>query len=240
MPTPTYYVFDAANNKYESLTKEQILAAITEAIETHQITDVDTGFVTTIKEQNRQTPLKFWIGTTAEYNAIANPPTDTFYILSDDKELEDIQATVDEVQAIVSNMADDVDDIEEDLETAEGNITTLQETVAEITTKNGQVLNTQNIVSGGVSIDLAGTYTIDQFSVVTVVASGVTVLCSVTSGESTAYIRGTMLKSYDEVIDVNLTCDIATNKITYNDSATNNIAAEAATAIDVSTITGVC
>ena len=39
------------------MTKEQILAAITQAVESHTVSDVDTGFVTTLKEQNEYMPL---------------------------------------------------------------------------------------------------------------------------------------------------------------------------------------
>lgn len=85
-----YYVIGEGNNFYEGMTKEQILAAITQAIETHTITDVDTGFVTTIKEKNKNSPLALWVGTEAEYNAIQEKDQNTLYIKTDDSTLEAI------------------------------------------------------------------------------------------------------------------------------------------------------
>lgn len=79
-----YYVFCEDNCKFESMTKEQILTAITQAVETGSIQDVDTGFVTKIVEQNRQIALSFWVGTSAEYNAIENKAANCFYIITDD------------------------------------------------------------------------------------------------------------------------------------------------------------
>ena len=45
-----YYCFCGSNCKYETMTKEQILAAIEQAVEDGEIRDVDTGFVTKVKE----------------------------------------------------------------------------------------------------------------------------------------------------------------------------------------------
>lgn len=86
-----YYVIGEGNNFYEGMTKEQILAAITQAVESHTISDVDTGFVTTVKEQNRNTPLALWVGTEAEYNAIQDKDYNTLYIKTDDSTLEAIE-----------------------------------------------------------------------------------------------------------------------------------------------------
>lgn len=87
----TYYVLNEGDNKFESMTKEQILAAIEQAVSTGQIKDVDTGFVTTIKEVNHQQGLKFWYGTMAEFNALGSKQPNTFYIFSDDTTLQDIE-----------------------------------------------------------------------------------------------------------------------------------------------------
>lgn len=94
-----YYVLCNSNCKFESMTKEQILTAIEQAISTGEIKDVNSGFVTTIKEQNANYGLKFWIGTTAEYNAIADKRPDTLYILSDETTWEDMNAAFDELRA---------------------------------------------------------------------------------------------------------------------------------------------
>jgi len=85
-----YYVIGEGNNFYEGMTKEEILAAITQAVSTHAIADVDTGFVTTIKEKNKNNPLSLWVGTEAEYNAIEEKDQNCLYIKTDDSTLEAI------------------------------------------------------------------------------------------------------------------------------------------------------
>lgn len=89
-----FYVVSDDKCFYEGMTKEQILSAITQAISTHQISDVDTGFVTTLKEANQNKPMSFWVGTTAEYNAIEEKLDDCVYLLTDDTELEDLEALI--------------------------------------------------------------------------------------------------------------------------------------------------
>lgn len=89
MENGKYYVLANGNNLYEGLTKEQIFAAIAEATgETP--TDVDAAFITKIKEQNKNQPIKFWFGTTAEYNALQSYEPNCFYVFSDSDELNDI------------------------------------------------------------------------------------------------------------------------------------------------------
>lgn len=100
-----YYVICADKCLFEGLTKEQTLTAIEQAVATGEIKDVNTGFVTTIKEQNAQTGLKFWVGTQDEYNAITERSTDTLYLISDNEELDDIEAAI-------NNCADAISDIE--------------------------------------------------------------------------------------------------------------------------------
>lgn len=103
-----YYVLCSSNCKFESMTKEQILAAIAQAVETGEIQDVDTGFVTTIKEQNNGKGLKFWVGTQAEYNALETKATNCFYIITDDTYSDDINAAVEEMKKEVEALSDTV------------------------------------------------------------------------------------------------------------------------------------
>ena len=91
MPNRKYYVISDDNCKFESLTKEEILTAIAQAIESGEISDVDTGFVTTIKETNHNVGLKLWYGTQQEYNALQTLDDDTFYIIKDDTRLDNIE-----------------------------------------------------------------------------------------------------------------------------------------------------
>ena len=106
MESGKYYVIGYGNNLYESMTKEEILAAITQAVSSHTIGNVDTGFVTTLKEQNNNNGLKVWIGTTAEYNAIQNKERNCLYILSDDTILEDIETLVNSLSMQVERIAE--------------------------------------------------------------------------------------------------------------------------------------
>lgn len=89
-----YYVLCGSNCKFESMTKEQILTAIQQAVSTGEIKDVDAGFITTIKEQNRGNAITLWKGTQAEYNAIVEKSDDCFYIITDDTFKEDVNAAI--------------------------------------------------------------------------------------------------------------------------------------------------
>ena len=84
------------------MTKEQTLAAIEQAISTGEIKDVDTGFVTKIKEQNSGAALSFWVGTSAEYNAIEEKENNCFYILTD-------ETTGDDFNEAIKTMREDID-----------------------------------------------------------------------------------------------------------------------------------
>lgn len=108
-----YYVICADNCKFESMTKEQILSAIEQAITTGEIKDVDTGFVTKIKEQNTGAALTFWVGTKAEYNALETKARNCFYIITDDTDataarelLEETKLIVDAHAALIGKMGD--------------------------------------------------------------------------------------------------------------------------------------
>lgn len=75
-----YYVICEDNCKFESMTKEQIIAAIEEA--TGNVpTGYDEAFITKIKEQNSQSTIKLWIGTKAQYNNIQTKALDTIYVI---------------------------------------------------------------------------------------------------------------------------------------------------------------
>lgn len=89
-----YFVLCADNCKFESMTKEQILTAILQAISTGEIKDVDTGFVTTVKEQNSGAGLSFWVGTQAQYNAIETKIANCFYIITDDTTAEELNKKI--------------------------------------------------------------------------------------------------------------------------------------------------
>lgn len=89
-----YYCYCDANCKYETMTKEQILAAITQAVRTGTVADVDTGFVTKVKETNKGGHVTFWVGTNAQYNAIEAYEKDCVYIITDETTDKDIAAAI--------------------------------------------------------------------------------------------------------------------------------------------------
>ena len=115
MESGKYYVISAGNNLTESMTKEQILSAITQAIETGTISDVDTGFVEKIKEQNSAANLKFWVGSTAQYNALETKEQGCFYLLTDDTTYEDIESNISDLQTDVTNLQTDLSETQEDV-----------------------------------------------------------------------------------------------------------------------------
>lgn len=81
-----YYCFCDANCRFETMTKEQILAAIAQAAEGELPLDPDAAFVTQIVDQHRNRPTKIWRGTEAEFNAFhaSNPlDADCLYMLTD-------------------------------------------------------------------------------------------------------------------------------------------------------------
>ena len=94
MPVVIYGI-DGANNKVETLTKEQILDAIAQAQLGGSVLDYDSAFVSQLKEINHGYALKFWIGTQAEYNALQSHEVNVIYIISDDNSKEEILAAID-------------------------------------------------------------------------------------------------------------------------------------------------
>lgn len=87
----TFYVFDNLHIKAEGMTKEQIINAIAEATgSTPQ--NIDEGFITTIVETNNNHSLHLWKGTKAQYDALQTHDADTFYIISDDTTIQDLQS----------------------------------------------------------------------------------------------------------------------------------------------------
>lgn len=135
----TYHVISDDNCKFESMTKEQILAAIVQAVEGHSISDVDTGFVQVLKEQNHGAGLKFWIGTTAEYNALHAIDQDCFYILTDDTELEDMETEIASFRSSLEAMTEIVSGLSDTVAAHTSEIEGMNDSLTEIETRNGFV-----------------------------------------------------------------------------------------------------
>lgn len=75
-----YYVLNDDDCRFEGMTKEQTIAAIAEATG-NTPTGVDAAFITKIKEQNANASMKVWVGTRAQYNALATKDAETLYFI---------------------------------------------------------------------------------------------------------------------------------------------------------------
>ncbi len=108
MSERNYYVLCENNCKFPAMTKEQTLAAIEQAVNNGTIENVDAGFITRIKEQNNNNALLFWVGTYAEYNAIAEKVNNCFYIITDDDDFEqtmtEINQNFDGINAAIATL----------------------------------------------------------------------------------------------------------------------------------------
>lgn len=94
MSEKNFYVIGDDNCRYEGMTKEQTIAAIEQVISQGFISDVDTGFITKIKEQNKQKDLTFWVGSQAEYNAIETKAENCFYVISNSGNFAELKKAV--------------------------------------------------------------------------------------------------------------------------------------------------
>ena len=93
-----YYCFCGSNCKYETMTKEQIFAAIMQAAESGEIGDVDAGFITKVKEKNAGGFVTFWTGTQAQFNALPSIEANCLYIFLDDTSVEDMAAAIERAE----------------------------------------------------------------------------------------------------------------------------------------------
>lgn len=101
MATPKVYVLCDANCRWESMTKEQILTAIMQAVNEGEVGDIDTGFIQTIKTING-TPLRFFVGTQAEYEALTDDDKQNlFAVITNDTVGDGIKAAIEELQKTV-------------------------------------------------------------------------------------------------------------------------------------------
>ena len=225
-----YYVHSDDNCRFESMTKEQILAAITQAVEGHSISDVDTGFVQVLKEQNHGTGLKFWVGSSAEYNALQSIEQDVFYILTDDTELDDMEADIqsfrdalDAIGEIVSGLSDAVSSQTTQIENLASASENYGDELWEIDVRKSIVFLDQTVeyndelhipldaihaIRHGENIDIF----IDDFSQVRVYADGVGwITCDVTVDNYYVYICGSSCMSNTKqsganIVLINLEC----------------------------------
>lgn len=97
-----YYVLCDDDCRHEGMTREQILAAIEQALEQGFVSDPEQAVFSKIKELRANATTQIWLGTEAEFNAIEPAPevgkalvrigTDgVLYMCSDDTTLENLE-----------------------------------------------------------------------------------------------------------------------------------------------------
>lgn len=109
------YALDDGANKHQSMTKEQIITAITQAINDGTITNIDAGFITKLQEKNHNKALQLWIGTSAEFQALESKNEDTLYMLTDDTTVDDLANAI---TALETNLNEKIETEIKDEETA--------------------------------------------------------------------------------------------------------------------------
>ncbi len=99
-----YYVLCDQNCKFESMTKEQILTAIVQAVENGTFDNIDTGFVTTLKTINNKS-LKFFVGTQNEYDSLSSEEKEgVFAIITNDTYKDDILNAIVALEGITESL----------------------------------------------------------------------------------------------------------------------------------------
>lgn len=106
MSDKNYYCLCDSNCKYPTMTKEQIIAAIQQAAKDGLVYDPDAAVVTKVKEQNSEQALTFWVGTQAQYNAIAKKDPYCNYLITDSTEKADTAAAIAAAAETAANAAD--------------------------------------------------------------------------------------------------------------------------------------
>lgn len=97
METPKVYAICDSNCRWETLTREQILTAIMQAVNEGTIGDIDSGFISTIKTING-TGIKFFYGTQNEYNALPKEQkANLAKFITDDETFENINSEIESI-----------------------------------------------------------------------------------------------------------------------------------------------
>ena len=92
------YAVDEYKNQFLTMTKEQILTAIINAVNKGEIGNIDAGFVTKIQEMNDLQALRIWVGTMAEFQALEEKDTETLYLFTDDPTVNEIEQKLTELE----------------------------------------------------------------------------------------------------------------------------------------------
>lgn len=91
MSEKKYYCYCDSNCKYETMTKEQILAAIAQAAAGNLVFDTEAAIISKVKEVNAGGFVTFWVGKQAEYNALPSVDPNCVYIITDNTWQGDVE-----------------------------------------------------------------------------------------------------------------------------------------------------
>lgn len=110
-----YFVVDENKNLVEALSKEDVYSILEQAIEDGDLSHIeeDSAFVSKLKEANSNNTVRIWLGTMAEFNAIATKDPNTLYIFTDD----DSADSWDEIADQVRTNKDDIESLSNNIQT---------------------------------------------------------------------------------------------------------------------------
>lgn len=159
MSTPIVYVLCGQNCKYESMTKEQILAAIIQAVNEGTIGNIDTGFITTVKTITG-TPLSFFVGTQDEYEALTDAQkTNLFAIITNDTTKEGLERAVETLVKNYETLIKNYDDLINDLCVNGTKVVKKADFAAEAATLKGGIdIDLAKIITNTSSLSFSKTY----------------------------------------------------------------------------------
>lgn len=111
--TPTVYAICDNNCRYETLTREQILTAIMQAVNEGTIGDIDAGFITTVKTINGR-KLKLFVGSQSEYETLTDDDKQNlFAVITNDTTKEGINAVLDGLESDLDGLETKINKIVE-------------------------------------------------------------------------------------------------------------------------------
>lgn len=88
------YALDEGKNSIETMSREQIMTAIIQAVESGTIKDIDEGFITKIQDINHKKDISLWFGTREEFEALNTKAENVLYFITDETTLEDIESLI--------------------------------------------------------------------------------------------------------------------------------------------------
>lgn len=104
MATPKVYALCDANCRWETMTREQILTAIMQAVNEGSIGNVDAGFIQTVLTINNQ-ELRFFYGEQSAYDALSDAQKQgTYAIITNDGFRDGVESAIKALQEDVESL----------------------------------------------------------------------------------------------------------------------------------------